>query len=44
MFGSKRVTKDMVMGAYRQTQMVKHPQTANARGYLSYAYFQAQED
>ncbi len=30
------------MAAYKQTQLVKNPQIANARGYLSYAYFQAQ--
>jgi plasmid segregation protein ParM len=40
--GGAELVKDVVMAAYKQTQLVKNPQIANARGYLSYAYFQAQ--
>jgi hypothetical protein len=40
--GGAELVKDVVMAAYKQTQLVKNPQIANACGYLSYAYFQAQ--
>jgi plasmid segregation protein ParM len=40
--GGAELVKEVVMDAYRQTRLVKNPQTANARGYLNYAYFQAQ--
>jgi plasmid segregation protein ParM len=40
--GGAELVKDVVMTAYKQTQVVKNPQIANARGYLSYAFFQAQ--
>jgi plasmid segregation protein ParM len=40
--GGAELVKDVVMGAYKQTRLVKNPQTANAQGYLNYAYFQAQ--
>jgi plasmid segregation protein ParM len=41
--GGAELVKDVVMATYKQTRLVKNPQTANARGYLSYAYFKAQE-
>jgi plasmid segregation protein ParM len=41
--GGAELVKEVVMGAYKQTRLVKNPQTANAQGYLNYAYFQAQE-
>ena len=41
--GGAKLVKDVVTATYRQTRLVKNPQTANARGYLSYAYFKAQE-
>ncbi|MCC6976518.1 MAG: ParM/StbA family protein [Anaerolineae bacterium] len=40
--GGAELVKEVVMSAYKQTQLVKTPQIANARGYLNYAYFQAQ--
>jgi plasmid segregation protein ParM len=41
--GGAELVKELVMAAYKQTQVVKNPQIANARGYLNYAYFKAQE-
>ncbi len=40
--GGAELVKEVVMAAYKQTRLVKNPQIANARGYLSYAFFLAQ--
>ncbi len=40
--GGAELVKDVVKAAYKQTQLVRNPQVANARGYLNYAIFKAQ--
>jgi len=42
--GGAELVKEAVMSAYKQTRLVKMPQIANARGYLNYAHFKAQDE